>query len=232
MCFSAEASFGMSVVLAPAGIYCVRTALVKNRAFLCLAVIPLVFSVQQFTEGLVWMGIEQKNDPLTRRASLIFLAFALAFWPFWIPLCGFLLEPEGKRKWIQGAAALLGLSGGLVLFVPLAWNPAYLTVRSPHHSVFYDLSALPILAWIPMEVCELLYLAVVALPPLLSRTTGFFLFSIAIVISAVISHAFFWYASASVWCFFAAVLSLYLCISFHGMPALQWNRGSRCDNVP
>jgi hypothetical protein len=44
---------------------------------------------------------------------------------------------------------------------------------------------------------------------------------VAIVLSASVSHVFFWYASASVWCFFAALLSIYLCFSFHGIPELK-----------
>src|SRR5437660_880334 len=57
MCFSAEASFGVSAVLLPAGLYCVRAAARKNPAYLPLALFPVLCSVQQFFEGLVWVGL-------------------------------------------------------------------------------------------------------------------------------------------------------------------------------
>jgi hypothetical protein len=220
MCFSAEASFGLSAMLLPAGIYCVKSALAKNRAFLCLAVIPWIFGVQQFAEGVVWMGLRRHDAQLTRAASLVFLAFAFALWPFWIPLCAFILEPNAKKKWLLGWLALVGLTGGLVLYFGAVLNSEVLQTRQVNHSIDYDIGPSPVFPWMPLGIWQLLYVVVVAVPPLMSRTNGFFLFSVAIVLSAAVSHSVFWYASASVWCFFAATLSLYLCVSFHGLPVL------------
>ena len=75
MCFSAEASFGITAILLPAGAYCVRSALQKNRALLTLAIIPVVFAIQQFCEGLVWIGIDQNNPALIRAPAFVFLYF-------------------------------------------------------------------------------------------------------------------------------------------------------------
>ena len=219
--FQSEASFGMSAVLLPAGVYCVNSAFAKNRAFLCLAVIPLIFSVQQFAEGMVWTALGQQNAQFVRIASLVFLTFALAFWPFWIPLCGFLLTPDGGTKWTLGCVTVLGLIGGLALFLPLALNPDFLETRPMHHSLYYDMRKSPVFQWMPLVWWEILYVAVVAAIPMMSRTSGFFLFGVALVLSAAVSHIFYWYASASVWCFFAAMLSLYLCFAFRGMPLLK-----------
>ncbi len=80
MCFSAEASFGLSGVLVPAGIYCcVRSVLRHNFLFLPLAVIPIVFGVQQCAEGLVWVGINRSDSDLVEASSLTFLFFAICF---------------------------------------------------------------------------------------------------------------------------------------------------------
>ena len=57
MYFSAEASFATSALLLPAGIYCGRRAATGPSDYLPLAAIPAVFGVQQFFEGLVWVGI-------------------------------------------------------------------------------------------------------------------------------------------------------------------------------
>ena len=226
MCFSAEASFGLSAALLPAGVYCVRCALVKNRDLLCLAVIPLIFGAQQFLEGLVWMGIGRADGQLTRAASLVYLAFALAFWPFWIPFSAFLLEAPGKRKWLFGFVAALGLLGGLILYLPLAWDPALLTPTPHHHAIHYEMERSPPLRWMSFATWQGLYMIVVALPPLLSPSRGFFLFGVAIVLSSAASHVFYGNASPSVWCFFAAVLSAFLCFSFRAMPAPSDASGS------
>src|SRR5438132_660362 len=52
MCFSAEASFTVAAILLPAGVYCTSVAVRKRPTGLPLAIIPLVFSLQQFAEGL------------------------------------------------------------------------------------------------------------------------------------------------------------------------------------
>lgn len=53
MCHSAGASFGVGAVLIPAGLYCLSAAARKDRAYVPLAVTPLVFGVQQCIEGCV-----------------------------------------------------------------------------------------------------------------------------------------------------------------------------------
>jgi hypothetical protein len=220
MCFSAEASFGVSVVLIPASVYCVKCAMEKNSALLCLAVVPAIFSLQQLAEGLVWIGLRQHDASLTRAASLAYLGFALAFWPFWIPFCACLLEPRGRRKCLLGGFTLLGLSGGLALLVPVMLHPELLVTLETHHSIDYDILRSPVFQWMPQVCWEMLYVALIAVPPLLSRTTGFLLFGVGVVLSAAVSHAFYWYASASVWCFFASMLSLQLCLAFRRVPVV------------
>lgn len=220
MCFSAEASFTLSAVLLPAGIFCLRSAETKEKATRGLAVIPILFAMQQFAEGLVWTGLNHRDAWLTRLGAQGFLFFALAFWPFWIPFCAFLLEPSGWRRTLLGSFAGLGLAGGLVLFVPLIVHPDMLSVEATHHSIYYDITRSYAMGILPFEWWQAVYLLLVATPPLLASARGFYLFGVGIVVSAAISQIFFWYASASVWCFFAAILSLYLCFCFHRLPGV------------
>ena len=95
MCFSAPASFAVGAALVPAGVYCVRSAFKKSIRHLPLALTPLVFAAQQFAEGAVWVGVGREDPALVRSASLVYLFFALSFWPAWIPLS--LLFPEDRR---------------------------------------------------------------------------------------------------------------------------------------
>src|SRR5262249_42575055 len=122
MCFSAQASFTTGAALVPAGIYCVQTACRKDRRFVLLALVPLGFAIQQCSEGFVWLGLDYKDLTLVRQWSVVYLFFALAFWPFWIPFS--LLMPETRPKVRATFAFLVALS--LVwfwLFFPVAAEP-------------------------------------------------------------------------------------------------------------
>jgi len=220
MCFSTEASFTLSAVLLPAGIYCIRSAIAINKSLLLMAVIPLIFSCQQFCEGIVWLGLGNENLELARTAAMVFLFFALGFWPFWVPFCAFVLEPNGgTRKWILGGITLAGTGIGAMLYLPILWNPSLLVPEAIHHSIYYNINESLAFRLIPFEWWQVLYVVAVAGPPIVSPSRGFFLFGIAIVLSAAVSHVFFSYASTSVWCFIAAALSVYLCFSFYQLPA-------------
>jgi len=218
VCVSAEASFGLTGVLVPVGIYCLKIANQRDRAALPIAAIPLLFAVQQFSEGLAWVGIGSNNVELTQVAALVYLFFALAFWLFWIPFSAMFLERRTKTKWILAIGAVLGFMGGAVLFVPLALNRSDLQVSVIRHSIYYDYADPPALMFAPQIVWHLFYLAIVTLPLLFLKEKKLIGYSTALIVSAVISHSFFFYAFASIWCFFAAGLSLYLCYTFHRWP--------------
>ena len=56
MCFSATASFTTALVLIPVGVYCVNKATSLQKSYWLFALMPLMFGVQQFFEGVVWLG--------------------------------------------------------------------------------------------------------------------------------------------------------------------------------
>ena len=59
MCFSATASFGASAVLGAIGIIAVAKAKTKPQRL--FATIPLIFAVQQLTEGLLWLSLKNAD---------------------------------------------------------------------------------------------------------------------------------------------------------------------------
>lgn len=217
MCFSAEASFGMSVALLSAGGYCVKNALVRNRLFLPVAVIPLFFAAQQFSEGWVWVGLGRENIALVRTAGLVFLGFALVFWPFWVPLCSFFTAPPKQRKFF-GFLSVLGLFAGLGVYVPLFMNVDSPVAEVTNHSINYNVSRSIAFEFVPKWIWNSIYIVVIASPLFASTSTKILYLGIAIVLSAAVSYIVFWFAFASVWCFFAALLSTYLCIFFYKLP--------------
>ena len=223
MCFSAEASFGLSVALLSGGVYCVKNALSKNRLLLPVAIIPILFAVQQFSEGWVWICLRWENAALVRMFALVFLAFAIVFWPFWVPFCAF-VTGKRKEKIIFGFLSVLGLVIGLGVYVPL-----FISVDSPvtdviNHAIHYNVSGSTTFQFVPVLLWEAMYIAIIASPLFASNSRKILYLGIAIVLSAAVSYLIFWFAFTSVWCFFAALLSLYLCIVFRNLPALTFKQ--------
>lgn len=222
MCFSAEASFLIGGALAPAGVYCVVQAIRKRPAMLGLAVVPLLFAVQQVSEGFVWLGLRWSDEVLTQRASLIFLLFALAVWPFWFPLQAAIMENRPARRWLLFLASLVSLAWFWVLFLPIARDPdAILTTRVVHHSIQYAYPDLPINSYAPVSLLRLIYFAAVALPFVISSERFGVWPGIVLGVSAALSAIVFHYAFVSVWCFFAAILAILCCILFHRLPSRE-----------
>jgi hypothetical protein len=209
VCFSADASLVAGTLLLPAGAYCVTVALKKDRSYLPLAATPLFFSAQQFCEAGVWIGLENHDAALVKVTSIAYLFFAIAFWPFWIPLATAVLEPRRGRRWLffalSGAGLLVG--GACELAIALHYDE-WLTVGIDGHSIRYDLSRIPLAQAITGVAWQVLYLSLVCVPLLMSTERRLRALGISVAVAAVVAHLAFWYVFASVWCFFAAMLSL------------------------
>jgi hypothetical protein len=220
MCFCATASFSLGAALLPAGAYCVAEAARKGRDYLALGAIPLVFAAQQFSEGFVWLGLAEGTSRAGSgyAAVLAFLFFALVFWPVGLPLSVIPIQRNRGRP--LALLAALGAGIGLSLFLPLAFEPdRYLVVAIRQHSIFYDFTKVPVLQVVPEMVLRVLYLATIVVPFGLCADRRLRQFGAAVLASALLSQVVFWYAFISIWCFFAAALSLYLAVFLRGLPA-------------
>jgi hypothetical protein len=218
MCFSAEASFVVGAGLLPAAGYCLKSAIRKDRRYVPLAVVPLVFSIQQMCEGVVWVGLDRGDQGMVRAAALTFLFFALAFWPVWMPLSVLSLAPSPRVRRLIMLTIAAGVAHGALLMVPLTTQPAEASIASAAgHVIRYDLITLPALSSLPPALAHIVYLAIIALPLIAIRSKELHVFAGLIIVSAVVAHFAYWYAFVSVWCLFAAVLSAYLCRFFWRM---------------
>ena len=216
MCFSAEASLGVAVALLPAGAYCVEAAWRKDRRYLPLAAVPVLFGLQQVCEARVWAGLGLGDPGLARVPSLAFLFFAFAVWPVWVPMAVAAVEPRGHRRWALVALAGVGAAVGAAYYLPIAADGGRgLAPAVVGHSVRYDLSAVPAAAgWAWLA----LYLAAVCGPLLASRGRHLRPLGLGVAVAAMASYVLFEHAFASVWCFLAAVLSAYLAYALHALP--------------
>jgi hypothetical protein len=217
MCFSADASAGAAAALLPVGGYCLATAWRKNRAYLPLAAVPLLFGLQQLCEARVWDALDRGDPGMARGPSLMFLFFALALWPVWVPLAVVAIEPPGRTRFALSALAACGFAIGLVYSMPVVANDG-LSPAVVGHSIRYDFSAVPATRSDWWWVWPALYLAAVCLPPLVSRNRHLRPLGGALILAAAVTYALFAGGFASVWCFFATVLSLYLALILHQLP--------------
>lgn len=211
MCFSAPVSFGISAALMPVGVVAMNYALHHDRRFLALAAFPLLFGLQQLSEGVLWLEMAAGNLMGTQIPALGFLFFAYLFWPFFVPFAANQVETRRQRQRIFRWFAMIGLLFGLSLYLPLLVAPDWLAVSINRHSILYE----PKLIYdgvIPRTVVRGFYAVIVAVPLLFSTVASLRHFGILTLISVVISALFFVYAFVSIWCFFAAVMSLYIII--------------------
>jgi hypothetical protein len=97
MCFSASASFSAGVILSAIGVASIKKA--QSPPHIFFASIPLIFAVQQITEGFVWLSLSNPTFvPLKQIATYNFLFFAQVVWPVWVPFSILKLEPKNRRR--------------------------------------------------------------------------------------------------------------------------------------
>ena len=203
MCFSAEASFAASGLLAASGIAISR--LPKAQASVPLALFPAVFATHQFIEGVLWLN-QDGVLPDTYKSAAVYAYALIAFvlWPIYVPLAAYLTETGRRRRITILICQAIGLAVGLALLLSFFRHPP--TVTTDCCSLVYWVNAPE---WLLAP-----YLIAVTIPFLACSRRSLALFGLGIAVSCAVTLAV---ASApafpSVWCFFAAVLSAGLYLS-------------------
>lgn len=175
-----------------------------------LGLVPVFFGIQQGFEGRVWQELDASRAGAAVPFALGFHFFSHFLWLWWFPLCSYLLEPTKIRKrHFLGLTIFGAVSGGIVYFTILL-HPDWMTVEVRNQSIVYDISS-PYsgFASIPFPASGL-YALIVLVPLIFSRNQYLRIFGVMIALSMVLASVSYGYAFVSVWCFFAAVLSLYL----------------------
>lgn len=204
MCFSATASFVAGGLLVAGG----ATAVAKlkpAKKSVALASIPIIFGIHQISEGFVWLGLNGHVSKDVQDAAMYFFNFiAMSLWPVFIPLSMGLHEYP-RKKIAFGAFTIAGLVVSLYLFYSYTfYSTLHLNVKCCN-SIAY-IYYLPYL----YGIVDYFYVAIVVIPFLLSPNPriryllgpaffGSFLFALYLQSG---------YDYPSIWCFFAALISL------------------------
>jgi len=201
MCFSAGASFTGGIIIAAAGIATIRK--VSNPSQKLFASIPLLFALQQFSEGVVWVTLRSGGyETIQYVATLIFMVMALIVWPVLMPLSALKMESVKRRKRLLFAFVAAGvLVSAYYAFCMVYWDffPAIEGNHIQYRGDFPKALRNPVFA---------LYI-IATIPPLfISSVKRMPLMGALIFISCLITGIFYKEYLTSVWCFFAALISV------------------------
>jgi hypothetical protein len=203
MCFSAEASFSSSAVLGVIGVITVQK--VSHPSQLAFACIPFLFSLQQFTEGIVWLSLSNTDFAFLQTFSTyLFLIIAQIVWPTWVPLSILLLEKNEKRK--KALHLILGIGIGLSLYLTFCYLFYDVNAEISMHHIKYNLDFPHVkhLLWLS----GLFYFIPTVVSTFVSSVKRMHLVGTFILLSCVITLLFTTKYFISIWCFFAAILSM------------------------
>ena len=205
MCFSASASFIASAALTGGSALAFKSVKFKRQNI--LALIVLLFAIQQASEGILWLTLEDpvKYAMLGKLATGVFFFFANVVWPFIIPFAAYLLEERPVRKRIISIFVAVGAALSCYLFYHTYLTQGFSSSLSTCGHIEY-------LAPVPyFRIVEYVYASTMILPFVFLSDIRLVFYGFLIALTFI--AAMIWYSATfvSVWCFFAASVNLFLC---------------------
>jgi hypothetical protein len=204
MCFSATASFSAGAVLVGLGTLTLKSA--RRPHELPFAAIPLLFAIQQLSEGVIWLTFRYEAPQLNAVMTHVYSFFSHVLWPVYVPLAVLLIEPPGWRRRALLVFVAAGVAvGAYLLYIlvafPIVSRPVgqHIEYVSPH---FFAAAGIT------------LYLMAIALSQLLCTYRTVNVFGGLALLSFAAAYYFYATWFISVWCFFAALLSSVVYLHF------------------
>lgn len=208
MCFSATASFAAGAFLLGVGAMTMKAARTPRQV--PFAAIPLLFAIQQLTEGVVWWTFSHDAPLLNSVMTHLYSFFSHVLWPVYVPLAVLLMEPSGWRRTALSAVVAIGAAvGAYLLYVlvafPVVSQPVgqHIEYVSPHFFAALTMT---------------LYLIATTTSLLLSAHLRVRVFGAASMLASAVAYAFYSRWFISVWCFFAALLSVLVFFHLAALP--------------
>ena len=210
MCISATVSYSAAAVLVTTGMYTAQRARQLPTSYRLWALVPVFFGIQQAFEGRVWQLLDTGKDHAALTYALGFHFFSHFLWLWWLPLCSYLAEPGKLRKRVFASCALFGAFSGTLVYTVMLLHPEWMIITVKEHSIVYDFSV-PWRSPIHIPVTPVMLYGLTILTPLLfSSHPHIRFFGVWVVLSMALASVAFNEAFISIWCFFAAALSLYI----------------------
>jgi hypothetical protein len=211
MCFSSEASFAVGTYLLGVGAMTVRH--VRDPREWPFASIPLLFALQQFAEGVVWLTFRHDAPGLHGVMTQVYSFFSHVLWPVCIPLAVLVMEPPGTRRRVLGLLVAVGLGVGSYLLYAMLEYP--LVARESGHHIEYLTPPYFLTA------ATMLYLVATTISLMLSSHRALRLFGQLALVSFALAYGVYQTWFISVWCFFAAVLSTVVLFHFRAGTSIR-----------
>ncbi|UQE76788.1 hypothetical protein MYK68_09630 [Gordonia sp. PP30] len=200
MCFSATASFVGAGVIGATGV--ATLTLVKDKRQLPFAALPLLFAIHQALEGWTWLELGHDTDAqLSGWGVHLWVLFAWAILPIFIPWSVWLMEPDRRRRtWLIAPMVV-----GAITFAYMV----YLSVQ-PEVSVEVIDSNLDYHLGTPFSAAYMAvpYVFATCFAPMMSSFRWVIALGVGNLIGMSVAAALKAADYSSIWCTIAAFLSL------------------------
>jgi len=177
----------------------------ERKAEIPFAMIPLLFGIQQIIEGMLWLSFRFDAPLLNVTMTYAFTLFSHVLWPMYVPFAIGLVETVAWRKKAIWAFRVIGIAVGLYLLYWIVRFPV--TSEVDEHIVYVS----PHFIKVPMMM---LYLAATCVSCFFSSHKLINLFGVLALLLFMVAYWIHTVAFFSVWCFFAAILSVVIYLHF------------------
>jgi len=199
MCFGPVASFTAAGILTAIGSAVLKNVRARKEIF--LALFPLLFAVQQFTEGWLWLLLRSgKSGVLQQGLTFTFLIFAYVIWPVLCPVSVYAIEYNHRRRRLLLLLIFMGICTSSYLLFFIFKNSIQAVALTCQIRYETHLSRAYLFTGV--------YMVATILPYFLSSHRAILIFGIPNLIFCIIAYFFYNFAFTSVWCFFAAIISV------------------------
>jgi hypothetical protein len=212
MCFSATANFVGSGIIAGVGVATLTR--VKDPRETLFASMPLLFAVHQLIEGFVWLGLDGlMSEAVLNGTAAGYMLYAQGLLPILLPLSVLLIEPNpSRRKWIWPFVAL-GVALGIYILWALTAFDTEVYLRD--HSIAYynpGTSHGAVATFYVIATCGSLFFSGYR------YLVGLGALNLVGLLLVLIFKA---YAFTSLWCAYAAIVSVLIYGHFHRLRAAE-----------
>ena len=203
MCFSATVSFVAGVSLIAFGVLTVK--MVKHKAEIPFAMIPLLFGAQQIVEGMLWLSFKFDAQLLNVAMTYLFTLFSHVLWPMYLPFAIGLIETVAWRRKVIWGFQAIGVGLSIYLLYSIISFPV---ISEISENMVY------VLPYVRQHPAMDLYLLATCVAPFFSSHNFVRIFGVLTLLLFIVALWFYTVALFSVWCFFTAILSVLIYMHF------------------